>query len=96
MTRIENKSSGIDVLVDHQQRRLIETNRRKLRPIVKSIIFCGRQNIALRGHQESQKFNDKNANTGNFQALLDFRIDSADKELENHFENAPKIAGFSK
>ena len=92
--RMENKSLGIDQLVDSQRRKLVEENRKKLLPIVKSVIFCGRQNIAFRGHRESQKFKDKDKNTGNFRALLDFRIESGDKDLESHFGNSPKNAMY--
>lgn len=49
----------------------IEYNRKVLRSIVSSVIFCEKQNIALRGHMESSKDNNSK-NQGNFLALLDF------------------------
>lgn len=30
----------------------IQDNRERLRQIIESLIFCGRQNIALRGHRD--------------------------------------------
>lgn len=62
----------------------IAENRLKLQSIVKTIVFCGRQNIALRGHHED----DLSRNPGNFKALLKFRIDSGDQVLQNHFASA--------
>ena len=42
-----------------------------LETIVKTVLLCGQQNLALRGHRDdSQYTNDKNINTGNFSALL--------------------------
>lgn len=65
----------------------IKENRDRLRPIVSTIILCGRQNIPLRGHRDdgntSLNFveNDQNSvviKEGNFRALLRFRIESGD------------------
>ncbi|XP_008182067.1 zinc finger MYM-type protein 1-like [Acyrthosiphon pisum] len=57
----------------------VEDNRKKLRPIIKSILFCGQHDIALRGNT---------ANKGNFVDLLKFRIDSGDNILSNNFDTA--------
>ena len=59
----------------------IAENKLKLYSIIKTIIFCGRQNISLRGHRED----DLSKNPGNFKALLKFRIDSGDQVLKHHF-----------
>ena len=64
-------------------------------PIVKTIIFCEKQNIPLCCHRDDAKHLLKsNVNPVNFQALLDFRIDSGDKVLEVHFQNTPKTATY--
>jgi hypothetical protein len=65
----------------------IAENKRKLHSIIKTIIFCGRQNISLRGHRED----DVSKNPGNFKALLRFRIESGDLVPKNHFETASKV-----
>ena len=67
-----------------------------LESIVKTVMLCGKQNIALRGHRDDSKYlnSENDSNTGNFQALLDFRIDSGDKILEQHFRSAPKNATY--
>ncbi|KAF0750343.1 Uncharacterized protein FWK35_00035692 [Aphis craccivora] len=43
----------------------IEMNRLKIIPIVKTVIFCRRQGIALRGHRDSEMLlnDDENINT---------------------------------
>ena len=57
----------------------VEDNRKKLRPIIKSMLFCGQHDIALRGNT---------ADVGNFVGLLKFQIDSGDNILSNHFDTA--------
>ena len=55
-------------------------------------IFCGKNNIALRGTRD---FNPRNASlSGSFQALLEFRIDSGDQTLKHHLETAPRNASY--
>jgi hypothetical protein len=64
-----------------------------LETIVKIVLLCGQQNLALRGHRDdSQYTNDKNINTGNFSALLRYRADGGDELLQEHFKNAPSNA----
>ena len=66
-------------------------NRSKLSSIVKTVIFCGQQNISLRGHRDdSRHVTDSESNLGNFQALMQFRIDAGDKVLEEHFKTSGK------
>ena len=65
--------------------------------IAATIIFCGRQALALRGH-----FNDGPvllANIvvgwGNFQALLQFCIDTGDEVLKHHLETSDRKATYT-
>ena len=71
----------------------ISLNRQKLHSIFKSIVFWGRQNIALRGHRDdatrNEKVVDDLGNHGNFRALLNFRVDAGDSILAEHLATAP-------
>lgn len=69
----------------------INVNRQKLASIIKTIIFCGHQNIALRGHRESST----DSNPGNFKSLLAFRAESGDEILADHLKNAPRNAVYT-
>ena len=60
----------------------VEYNRKVLRSIMSSVIFCGKQNIALRCHMESSKDNNSK-NQGDFLALLDFRA-AGDEIIAKH------------
>ena len=78
-------------------------NRRRLAPIVNTILLCGRQNMALRGHRDDGCLlqddggQDKTSivkNEGNFSALLKFRIDAGDNALKEHLESAASSATY--
>jgi len=61
-------------------RKQIEYNRQKLKPIISSILFCATHDLSLRG---------KTSNSGIFNDLLLFRIESGDELLQKHIsENA--------
>jgi len=62
--------------INNDSRELIEQNRRKLSSIIKTIVYCGTHDIALRGKQSDE---------GNFHDLLDFRMDAGDVVLIDHF-----------
>lgn len=82
------------------QKALIEENKKKLIPIIKTIMFCGIQNIPLRGHRDDGKLfaeTEKEATRaceGNFRALLKFRIDAGDKELDLHIQSCGKSTSY--
>ena len=48
----ENKCDGVDDLLLNKQKLEKNENRKRLTPIIKTIIFCGQNNIPLRGHRD--------------------------------------------
>jgi hypothetical protein len=86
----------------HQQRlKEVEENRNRLRPIVETIIFLGRQNLAFRGHRDDGSIfhnisdeSDVSVNEGNFRELLKYRISAGDKKLEEHLQSAHSNASY--
>jgi hypothetical protein len=73
---------------------LIERNKLILKSLIKNIEFCGRQGIALRGHREEVDCNSTTVNKGNFQALIQLRIDSGDTALKEHLNTCPRNATY--
>lgn len=61
---MRGQRKDIECCVSSQYNTVVERNRQILADIVETLILCGKQNIALRGHEES---------SGNFQALLHFQ-----------------------
>lgn len=98
LANFENTSNkSVNVLLDKKKQHTIENNRKRLVPIVKTILFCARHNISLRGHREigSMASSDirnvcLNGEQGVFRGLLAFRIESGDTDLLTHLETAPK------
>ena len=70
-----------------------------LTSIFKTIVFCGRQNIALCGHRDNatnvEKDNLDTENHGNFWALLNFRVDAGDTVLGEHLASAPRSTTYT-
>ena len=95
LSQMEKKEKRIDEILNETMRKRVSENRKKLIPIIKTVVLCGRQNMALRGHRDDAKhIADTSINSGNFQALLNFRVDSGDTVLREHFETAPKNATY--
>ena len=83
----ENKSAQkktLPFIVNEEKRRRCQENRHILKMIVKDILFCGRQNITLRGDVEDIK--DPSKNPGNFLAMLKV-FGESDNLLVQHLEN---------
>eukprot|EP00112_Aurelia_sp_Birch-Aquarium-sp1_P013364 Seg2834.3 transcript_id=Seg2834.3/GoldUCD/mRNA.D3Y31 product="52 kDa repressor of the inhibitor of the protein kinase" protein_id=Seg2834.3/GoldUCD/D3Y31 len=95
-TTVQSKEKQVDVMMDTVRKTRINNNREKMKSIFKTVIFCGKQNIAFRGHRDdaSARKSKEIYNTGNFQQLLDFRVESGDRILAEHFKTAPKNATY--
>ena len=86
---MESKQMPVDRQLSKIQALTVAKNKEKLKSIVETIIFCGRQGIALRGHCDNHTCQGDvpHANPGNFIALLNFRIKSGDTVLADHLES---------
>ena len=77
----------------------VASNRQKLASIFKMIAFCGWQNNALRGHHDNatdiERDPSDTENHGNFQALLNFRVDAGDTVLGEHLATASRNATYT-
>ena len=84
---LEGKESGkadiMGKLSGHYQE-TVERNRHILKEIIKVLLLCGRQNIAIRGHEEEKS---------NFSAMLHLQADK-DPVLAKHLESADRRAKY--
>lgn len=91
-------SGGEDIAckIDSNRRREIQRNREALVPIIETIIFCGQQEISLRGDEDhgSLILEKAEKNDGNFRALIRFRANSGDENLKQHIINCKKNASY--
>jgi hypothetical protein len=59
------------------------------------VVFCGRQELPLRGHRDhGPLLNENPQNDGVFRAALRFRIDAGDRDLEHHILTASANATY--
>ena len=64
--------------------------------IAETVLFCGRQGLALHGHDESNSIlTQTDNNDGNFRALLRFRIDAVDNVSDRHLNTCGKNARYT-
>ena len=74
----------------------VKSNRSILTAIIKSVEFCGRNGIAIRGHWDDGALNsnDISKKSGNLRSLINLQIDAGDKILENHLNSCSKTATY--
>ena len=96
-TVMKDASVGVGNLLSSQRGRLVAHNCQKLTSIAETILFCGRQGFALKGHRDDGTSIDLDdtVNHGNFLALLRFRVQAGDKVLGKHLETAARNARYA-
>ena len=82
----------IDVSLDTQRQELYDRNCKRIDAIIDCVLLCGKQNIALRGHDDANS--SQSANKGNFKALLEFRA-IGDQVLQKHLTAGAKNAQYT-
>lgn len=88
-------SKSVKTILNKKSMAIIDKNKKRLVPIIKSIIFCGHNNLPLRGHRDDGQLEINSAINGDqgvFRSLLAFRLDSGDEILREHLENCTKNA----
>lgn len=87
---VTKKSDSVINQLNSQRVIDIKENRKKLIPIIETIRFCGRQQIALRGHRDSGRIGleEPEKNDGNFRSLLRYRANSGDNDLKLQLLNS--------
>lgn len=86
----ENPQKEIRNLLDCKRLEQVKNNRDKLKSVINTIHFLGRQNIPLRGHRiNSEITEDTEINEGNLREFIRHRIETCgdDLMLKDHFES---------
>ena len=79
---MKNPDLAIDHRLSSERSRRAAENRLKLASIAETILFCGRQGLALRGHRDDTP-STKECPHGN---LLEFRVQAGDHILQEHLK----------
>ncbi|XP_050546050.1 zinc finger MYM-type protein 1-like [Daktulosphaira vitifoliae] len=95
------KQDSIDLQLNKASKMQKELNRKIIIPVIESVVFCGRQGIALRGHRDFGMLTTENPieNDGNFRALMRFHMNatklSGDESYELARTNCAKNAQYT-
>ena len=87
---MKNPEVAVDRRLSSERSKRAAENQLKLQSIAETVIFCGRQGLAFRGHRDDTPAvrEDPDANHGNFLALLHFRVQAGDEVLKQHLRTA--------
>lgn len=79
MSILNKKKDSIIIQLDTKRVKDTSVNRAKLKPIIQTIRFCGRQQIASRRHEDWGRItmDEPDKNDGNFRSLLRYRANSS-------------------
>jgi len=84
-----NKKLDICQKIDSARANQIAENKKKLIPVIQTIILCGRQELALRGTSDAGPLtlDEPIHNDGTFRALMRMRMNCGDKMMTDRIEN---------
>ena len=99
VTHFEDPSAAVNTIVDTEARRRLEKNQKVIESLLKVVMVCGKQGLALRDHRDdSIEWKDldekESPNQGNFVELVRFRAET-DEVLACHLANAPRNAVYT-
>lgn len=97
LARYEDPSQSVGTLLDTEAKQIMETNQKVIESLLKVVMLCGKQGLALRGHREDRvhwEDVDGSSNEGNFVQLVRFRAET-DTILADHLAKAPKNARYT-
>ena len=89
----------IDLMIDRNCKKEVEENRKRLAPIIDTVILLGRLGLAFRGHRDDSQFHPNvgeysSGGVGNFVEVLNYRVRGGDLVLENHLRTCSKNASY--
>ena len=86
------------MIIDSELQRVMEANQKVLGSLIKIVLLCGKQGLALRGHHDDKVSwtgdDDSHSNEGNFVELVRFRAET-DPVLAQHLANSPRNARYT-
>jgi len=87
-----DKSRDVQNALNSSRQKAVEENWNRFSHIIKTIEFCGCQEISLRGHRHTGAFslNETYCNDRVFKAALRLRVVAADKQTSDLFLKAPR------
>ena len=89
----------IDLMINKNCKKEVEENRKRLAPIIDTVILLGRLGLAFRGQRDDSQFHlnlgeYSSGGVGNFVEVLNYRVRGRDLVLENHLRTSSKNASY--
>ena len=99
LARYKNPSQSVNMIFDKEAQKIMFNNRKVVESLLKIVLLCGKQGLALRGHRDdhvnwSEAREEKCSNQGNFVELVRFRAEH-DLILAQHLANSPRNARYT-
>ena len=91
----ESQDTYVYKQINWKHKETADDNRTRLKPIIKIILFRGRNNLPLRGNNDGTgrlDLDNLEEGEGNFRRLLKFRVESGDMCLREQILTAPRNA----
>ena len=97
--RFQNSSQKIATQLNTQLQKTMENNRKVIESLLRVVMLCGKQWLALQGHRDdnimwTNEGESEPDNHGNFIELVCFRAES-DEILRHHLQSAPRNAMYT-
>ena len=87
----------IDLMIERNCKKEVEENRKRLAPIIDTVILLGRLGLTFRGNRDDSQFHPNvgkysSGGVGSFVEVLNYRVRGGDSVLENHLRTCSKNA----
>ena len=92
----ENPTQAVDVVLKSRLQQIVERNQHVIESLLKIVLLCGKQGLALRGHRDDgiDWSEESSSNQSNFVQLVRFRAET-DPILARHLAESPKNACYT-
>ena len=89
----------LGLMIDRNCKKEVEQNRKRLAPIIDTVILLWRLGLAFRGHRDDSQSHPNvgeysSGGVGNFVEVLNYRVRGGDSVLENHLRTCSKNASY--
>ena len=85
-------------MINSSSQKIMESNQRVVESLLKIVMLCGKQGLALRGHRDDKivwrDIGDEHPNEGNFVELVRFQAET-DPILAQYLTNSPRNARYT-
>ena len=98
INRYENPSQSISTVLDSELQQVVEINKKVVESLLKIVLLCGRQGLALHDHCDDKidwtDDDGTHSNEGNFVEIVRFQA-KTEVVLAEHFAKSPRNTRYT-